>query len=81
MFSGRELTLFWGKLLKRLEPSDQGFLDRCRQMSFLSKTVFHLLFFIKVIQSEVSLFCISLHAVNFKHDQMSEILNTHFPNP
>ncbi|XP_056113658.1 zinc finger protein 292b [Rhinichthys klamathensis goyatoka] len=48
-----QLTLFWGKLLKRLEPSDQGFLDRCRQMSFLSKTVFHLLFFIKVIQSEM----------------------------
>ncbi|KTF97512.1 hypothetical protein cypCar_00012303, partial [Cyprinus carpio] len=47
-----ELTLFWGKLLKRLETSEQGFLDRCRQMSFLSKTVFHLLFFIKVIQSE-----------------------------
>lgn len=48
-----ELTLFWGKLLKRLEPSEQGFLDRCRQMSFLSKTVFHLLFFIKFIQTEM----------------------------
>uniref|UniRef100_A0A672N541 Zinc finger protein 292-like n=1 Tax=Sinocyclocheilus grahami TaxID=75366 RepID=A0A672N541_SINGR len=48
-----QLTLFWGKLLKRLESSEQGFLDRCRQMSFLSKTVFHLLFFIKVIQSEM----------------------------
>ncbi|XP_041951217.1 zinc finger protein 292b [Alosa sapidissima] len=48
-----ELTLFWSKLLKRLEASDQGFLDRCRQMSKLSKTVFHILFFIKVIQSEV----------------------------
>uniref|UniRef100_A0A9J7YX86 Zinc finger protein 292b n=1 Tax=Cyprinus carpio carpio TaxID=630221 RepID=A0A9J7YX86_CYPCA len=48
-----QLTLFWGKLLKRLETSEQGFLDRCRQMSFLSKTVFHLLFFIKVIQSEM----------------------------
>ncbi|XP_026089693.1 zinc finger protein 292-like [Carassius auratus] len=48
-----ELTLFWGKLLKRLETSEQGFLDRCRQISFLSKTVFHLLFFIKVIQSEM----------------------------
>ncbi|XP_073709163.1 zinc finger protein 292b [Garra rufa] len=48
-----QLTLFWGKLLKRLETSEQGFLDRCRQMSFLSKTVFHLLFFIKVIQSEI----------------------------
>ncbi|XP_076872779.1 zinc finger protein 292b [Brachyhypopomus gauderio] len=48
-----ELTLFWSKLLKRLEPSEQGFLERCRQMSRLAKTVFHLLFFIKVIQSEL----------------------------
>ncbi|XP_051951449.1 zinc finger protein 292-like [Xyrauchen texanus] len=48
-----ELTLFWGKLLKRLESSEQGFLDRCRQMTILSKTVFHLLFFVKVIQSEM----------------------------
>ncbi|KAK5853351.1 hypothetical protein PBY51_007143 [Eleginops maclovinus] len=47
-----ELTLFWSKLLKRLEPSEQAFLDRCRQMSLLSKNVFHILFLIKVIQSE-----------------------------
>lgn len=50
----RELTLFWSKLLKRLEPSEQAFLNRCRQMSLLSKTVYHILFLIKVIQSEVS---------------------------
>ncbi|XP_062293385.1 zinc finger protein 292b [Scomber scombrus] len=48
-----ELTLFWSKLLKRLEPSEQAFLDRCRQMSLLSKTVYHILFLIKVIQSEI----------------------------
>ncbi|KAM6915061.1 zinc finger protein 292b [Xenentodon cancila] len=48
-----ELTLFWSKLLKRLEPSDQAFLDRCRQMSLLSKSVYHVLFLIKVIQSEI----------------------------
>ncbi|XP_078130179.1 zinc finger protein 292b [Sander vitreus] len=48
-----ELTLFWSKLLKRLEPSEQSFLDRCRQMSLLSKTVYHVLFLIKVIQSEI----------------------------
>ncbi|XP_029902976.1 zinc finger protein 292b [Myripristis murdjan] len=48
-----ELTLFWSKLLKRLEPSEQAFLDRCRQMSLLSKTVYHILFLIKVIQSEL----------------------------
>ncbi|XP_074540799.1 zinc finger protein 292b [Halichoeres trimaculatus] len=48
-----ELTLFWSKLLKRLEPSEQAFLDRCRQMSLMSKTVYHILFLIKVIQSEM----------------------------
>ncbi|KAJ8008915.1 hypothetical protein DPEC_G00083380 [Dallia pectoralis] len=48
-----ELTLFWSKLLKRLESSEEMFLDRCCQMSLLSKTVFHILCLIKVIQSEV----------------------------
>ncbi|CAJ1077531.1 zinc finger protein 292b [Xyrichtys novacula] len=48
-----ELTLFWSKLLKRLEPSEQAFLDKCRQMSLISKTVYHILFLIKVIQSEM----------------------------
>ncbi|KAJ3606233.1 hypothetical protein NHX12_025753 [Muraenolepis orangiensis] len=48
-----ELTLFWSKLLKRLESSEQDFLDRCRKMSILSKTVFHILFLIKVVQSEM----------------------------
>lgn len=49
----RELTLFWSKLLKRLEPMEQAFLDQCRQMSLFSKTVYHILFLIKVVQSEV----------------------------
>uniref|UniRef100_A0A8C6S808 C2H2-type domain-containing protein n=1 Tax=Neogobius melanostomus TaxID=47308 RepID=A0A8C6S808_9GOBI len=48
-----ELTLFWSKLLKRLEPSEKAFLDKCCQMSLLSKTVYHILFLIKVIQSEI----------------------------
>ncbi|KAK7907534.1 hypothetical protein WMY93_016146 [Mugilogobius chulae] len=49
-----ELTLFWSKLLKRLEPSEKAFLDKCGQMSLLSKTVYHILFLIKVIQSEIT---------------------------
>ncbi|XP_064195989.1 zinc finger protein 292b isoform X2 [Anguilla rostrata] len=53
MYCAWELTLFWSKLLKRLESSVQAFLDRCRQMSSLSKTVYHILFLIKVIQSEM----------------------------
>ncbi|XP_061113450.1 zinc finger protein 292-like [Conger conger] len=48
-----ELTLFWSKLLKRVEPSAQVFLDRCRQLSRLSKSVYHILFLIKVVQAEL----------------------------
>uniref|UniRef100_A0A3Q3ALE6 Zinc finger protein 292b n=1 Tax=Kryptolebias marmoratus TaxID=37003 RepID=A0A3Q3ALE6_KRYMA len=55
-----ELTLFWSKLLKRLEPSDQAFLGRCRQMSLVSKSVYHILFLIKVIQSEINHIGLSL---------------------
>ncbi|XP_015209134.1 zinc finger protein 292 [Lepisosteus oculatus] len=54
MYCAWELTLFWSKLLQRLERSTQVFLDHCRQMSLLSKTVYHIFFLIKVIQSEVS---------------------------
>ncbi|KAM9704678.1 zinc finger protein 292b [Menidia menidia] len=48
-----ELTLLWSKLLRRLEPSEQIFLDRCHQMSLLSTSAYHILFLIKVIQSEI----------------------------
>uniref|UniRef100_A0A8C6M5Q8 Zinc finger protein 292b n=1 Tax=Nothobranchius furzeri TaxID=105023 RepID=A0A8C6M5Q8_NOTFU len=48
-----ELTLFWSKLLKRLESSEQAFLDKCQQMSLASKSAYHILFLIKVIQSEL----------------------------
>ncbi|KAK2890484.1 zinc finger protein 292b [Channa argus] len=58
MYCAWELTLFWSKLLKRLEPSDQTFLTRCCQMSLFSKTAYHLLFLIKVIQSEID--CVGL---------------------
>ncbi|XP_072358956.1 zinc finger protein 292-like isoform X2 [Scyliorhinus torazame] len=47
-----ELTLFWSKLQQRAESSTQTFLECCRQFSMLSKTVYHIFFLIKVIQSE-----------------------------
>ncbi|XP_078086161.1 zinc finger protein 292b isoform X2 [Mustelus asterias] len=47
-----ELTLFWSKLQQRVESSTQIFLECCRQFSMLSKTVYHIFFLIKVIQSE-----------------------------
>ncbi|MGH0170310.1 UNVERIFIED_CONTAM: hypothetical protein FKN15_070047 [Acipenser sinensis] len=53
MYCAWELTLFWSKLQQRTEPSTQVFLDHCRQLSQLSKTVYHIFFLIKVIQSEV----------------------------
>ncbi|MEE6476288.1 hypothetical protein FKM82_011038 [Ascaphus truei] len=47
-----ELTLFWSKLQRRVDPSIQVYLKRCHQLSLLTKTVYHIFFLIKVIQSE-----------------------------
>ncbi|XP_008261401.2 zinc finger protein 292 isoform X1 [Oryctolagus cuniculus] len=52
MYCAWELTLFWSKLQQRVEPSVQVYLERCRQLSLLTKTVYHIFFLIKVINSE-----------------------------
>lgn len=52
MFS-RELTLFWSKLLMRLESSAEAFLGHSKEMALLCRSVCHILFLIKVIQNEV----------------------------
>ncbi|XP_063299146.1 zinc finger protein 292 [Pelobates fuscus] len=52
MYCAWELTLFWSKLQRRVDPSIQVYLERCRQLSLLTKTVYHIFFLIKVIQSE-----------------------------
>ncbi|XP_053314570.1 zinc finger protein 292 [Spea bombifrons] len=52
LYCAWELTLFWSKLQRRVDPSIQVYLERCRQLSLLTKTVYHIFFLIKVIQSE-----------------------------
>ncbi|XP_069788311.1 zinc finger protein 292b isoform X2 [Narcine bancroftii] len=52
LYCAWELTLFWSKLQQRMESSSSTFLECCRQFSMLSKTVYHIFFLIKVIQSE-----------------------------
>ncbi|XP_070620843.1 zinc finger protein Rlf [Erythrolamprus reginae] len=47
-----ELTLFWSKLQRSIEPSLDLFLERCRQFGIIARTLPHLLFLIKVLQSE-----------------------------
>ncbi|XP_043916056.1 zinc finger protein Rlf [Protopterus annectens] len=47
-----ELTLFWSKLQRRMDPSIESFLERCRQFGQIAKTVPHLFFLLKVIQAE-----------------------------
>uniref|UniRef100_A0A8C4XAD3 RLF zinc finger n=1 Tax=Erpetoichthys calabaricus TaxID=27687 RepID=A0A8C4XAD3_ERPCA len=47
-----ELTLFWSKLQRRIDSSLDSFLERCRQFGSIAKTAYHLLFLVKVIQSE-----------------------------
>ncbi|XP_039993255.1 zinc finger protein 292a isoform X2 [Xiphias gladius] len=48
-----ELTLFWSKLLMRLESSADAFLRQSKEMALLCRSVCHILFLIKVIQNEV----------------------------
>ncbi|XP_056152043.1 zinc finger protein 292a [Lampris incognitus] len=48
-----ELTLFWSKLLMRLESSADAFLSQSKKMALLCSSVCHILFLIKVIQNEV----------------------------
>ncbi|XP_060918457.1 zinc finger protein 292a [Labrus mixtus] len=48
-----ELTLFWSKLLMRLESSADAFLGHSKEMALLCRSVCHILFLIKVIQNEL----------------------------
>ncbi|KAM6917619.1 zinc finger protein 292a [Lycodopsis pacificus] len=48
-----ELTLFWSKLLMRLESSSEAFLGHSKAMALLCRSLCHILFLIKVIQNEV----------------------------
>lgn len=47
-----ELTLFWSKLQRRIEPSLESFLERCRQFGVIAKTLQHLFFLIRVVHAE-----------------------------
>ncbi|KAM9466028.1 zinc finger protein Rlf isoform 1-T1 [Clarias gariepinus] len=53
LYCSWELTLFWSKLQRRLDGSLESFLERCLQFGAIAKTVYHLLFLIRVIQTEV----------------------------
>ncbi|XP_053488824.1 zinc finger protein Rlf isoform X2 [Ictalurus furcatus] len=53
LYCSWELTLFWSKLQRRLDGSVESFLERCLQFGAIAKTVHHLLFLIRVIQTEV----------------------------
>lgn len=53
-FLQRELTLLWSKLQRRIDSSLQSLLDRCLQLGAIAKTIHHLLYLVRVIQTEVS---------------------------
>ncbi|KAM9320121.1 zinc finger protein Rlf [Gastrophryne carolinensis] len=49
-----ELTLFWSKLQRRIDPCLDTFLERCRQFGVIAKTRQHLFFLIKVVHTEAA---------------------------
>ncbi|KAM6912626.1 zinc finger protein Rlf [Xenentodon cancila] len=52
LYSSWDLTLLWSKLQKRLDPSLTSLLERCLQLGAIAKTVQHLLYLVRVIQTE-----------------------------
>ncbi|XP_026141796.1 zinc finger protein Rlf-like [Carassius auratus] len=47
-----ELTLLWSKLQRRIDVSIESFIERCLQFGAIARTIYHLLFLIRVIQTE-----------------------------
>lgn len=54
----RELTLLWSKLQRRNDASLESFFERCLQFGAIAKTIYHLLFLVRVIQTEVNTYLI-----------------------
>nr|XP_055028016.1 zinc finger protein Rlf [Misgurnus anguillicaudatus] len=52
LYCSWELTLLWSKLQRRIDPSLESFFERCLQFGAITKTIYHLLFLIRVIQTE-----------------------------
>ncbi|XP_017272924.1 zinc finger protein Rlf [Kryptolebias marmoratus] len=52
LYCSWELVLLWSKLQKKLDPSLMSLLERCLQLGAIAKTVQHLLYLVRVIQSE-----------------------------
>ncbi|XP_010877921.2 zinc finger protein Rlf isoform X2 [Esox lucius] len=52
LYCSWELTLLWSKLQRRIDPSLESLLERCLQLGAIAKTVYHLLFLVRVIRTE-----------------------------
>ncbi|XP_037551120.1 zinc finger protein Rlf [Nematolebias whitei] len=52
LYCSWELMLLWSKLQKKLDPSLMSLLERCLQLGAIAKTVQHLLYLVRVIQTE-----------------------------
>ncbi|KAJ0063109.1 hypothetical protein NL108_012581, partial [Boleophthalmus pectinirostris] len=53
LYCSWSLILLWSKLQRRLDPTLLSFLERCLQLGAIAKTVYHLLYLVRVIQTEV----------------------------
>uniref|UniRef100_A0A667WR68 RLF zinc finger n=1 Tax=Myripristis murdjan TaxID=586833 RepID=A0A667WR68_9TELE len=52
LYCSWELTLLWSKLQRRIDPSLESLLERCLQLGAIAKTVYHLLYLVRVIRTE-----------------------------
>uniref|UniRef100_A0A3Q3EJG3 RLF zinc finger n=1 Tax=Labrus bergylta TaxID=56723 RepID=A0A3Q3EJG3_9LABR len=54
LYCSWDLILLWSKLQRRIDQSLMSLLERCLQLGAIAKTVSHLLYLVRVIQTEVS---------------------------
>ncbi|KAM6968459.1 zinc finger protein Rlf [Tautogolabrus adspersus] len=52
LYCSWDLTLLWSKLQRRIDQSLTSLLERCLQLGAIAKTVSHLLYLVRVIQTE-----------------------------
>ncbi|XP_028251599.1 LOW QUALITY PROTEIN: zinc finger protein Rlf [Parambassis ranga] len=54
LYCSWELILLWSKLQRRLDPTLGSLLDRCLQLGAIAKTILHLIYLVRVIQTEAN---------------------------
>uniref|UniRef100_A0A1A8KWF8 Rearranged L-myc fusion n=1 Tax=Nothobranchius kuhntae TaxID=321403 RepID=A0A1A8KWF8_NOTKU len=74
LYCSWELIQLWSKLQRKLDPSLVSLLERCLQLGAIAKTVQHLLYLVRVIQTEAEDQGELYLRPDHKYDQENEVI-------